>query len=78
MKNYTTASASLTINYTMPISTKEKIQNCKEPKAEKLDLKGNRDERLASIPDAVFELTHLKELNLQNNNLTTIPEKLKY
>lgn len=62
----------------MPISTTEKIQICRKYKEVELDLKGDGDDILRSIPKNVFELTHLKKLDLRNNNLTTIPEQLKY
>ena len=54
-----------------------KIQEAKEKKLEELDLssyEADRQEKLTRIPDEVFELTHLKTLNLSHNRLSKLPD----
>ncbi len=51
----------------------QRINEAKEQQSKKLDLSY---EQLTQIPDAVFELTHLTELNLTGNHLKNLPESI--
>jgi len=50
-----------------------KVQRCKRQKAEKLDLSYSA---ISLIPGDIFLLSCLKELDLSNNRLTCIDEKI--
>ncbi|MDJ0687379.1 MAG: COR domain-containing protein [Xenococcaceae cyanobacterium MO_188.B32] len=55
----------------------EKIKEAKERELEALDLSSydlDDREKLTIIPDEVFELTHLKSLNLSHNILSDLPD----
>ncbi len=59
----------------------QRIKQAKKPKLiEELDLSNdwntNDSQKLTRIPDAVFELTHLKVLKLSGNQLSTLPDSL--
>ena len=52
-----------------------RIREAKEKRLAELDLSGTwrGSEKLAQIPDEVFELEHLEELNLSDNQITAVP-----
>ena len=55
----------------------EKIKEAKEKELEELDLssyEADNREKLTIIPDEVFELNHLKVLNLSHNLLSKLPD----
>ena len=55
----------------------EKIKEAREKELEELDLssyEANNREKLTRIPEEVFELTHLKVLNLSHNLLSKLPD----
>ncbi len=62
----------------IPEFFRQRIQTAKEQQLEVLDLSSychhfGRQTQLSRIPDKVFELTHLKILNLSGNRLTNVP-----
>ncbi|MCL2933915.1 MAG: hypothetical protein MGG11_17190, partial [Trichodesmium sp. MAG_R03] len=59
-------------NYILPY-VKARIQKAKDKKLKKLDL--NRT-GLAKVPSDVWELEQLEVLNLNDNNLTILPESI--
>ena len=61
----------------IPEQCLKKIQEAKEKELEELDLssyEAERQEKLTKIPDDIFELTHLKSLNLSHNQLSKLPD----
>ncbi len=64
----------------IPERFRQRIQEAKEQQLEKLDLsndwKADDSQKLTQIPDEVFELTHLKVLDLSDNQLSTLPESI--
>ncbi|HEY0321628.1 MAG TPA: COR domain-containing protein [Pyrinomonadaceae bacterium] len=55
-----------------------KIKEAKELLLDNLDLRGGRDsgEQLTQIPSEVFQLAHLKRLNLAGNRITDVPDTI--
>ena len=54
-----------------------KIQEAKEKRLEELDLssyQADEREKLTRVPHEVFELTHLRVLNLSHNKLSSLPD----
>ena len=62
----------------IPEVFRQRIQTAKKRQLESLDLSSYHwaedSQKLTQIPEEVFELTHLKILNLRNNQLTTLPD----
>ena len=53
------------------------IEQARKPSAKTLNLNGyRRIQKLTKIPREVFELTHLKELDLHDNQLTAVPDAI--
>jgi internalin A len=65
-------------NIYIPQWALEKIRETKEKKSDVLDLSGSSDkhEKLAKLPDELFELRNLRDLDLRNNQLSTLPESI--
>ena len=65
---------------TIPERFRQRIQEAKEQQLEELDLSSDYwaedSQKLTQIPDKVFELTHLKVLNLSKNLLSHLPESI--
>ncbi len=65
---------------TIPELFRQRIKEAKEQQLEELDLSNEwntaASQKLTQIPDEVFELTHLKVLNLSSNQLNKLPESL--
>ena len=63
----------------IPYPFQQRIQEAKEQQLEELDFSYELTifrPRLDKIPDEVFELTHLKKLDLSNNNIQKIPSDI--
>ncbi|MDJ0535953.1 MAG: leucine-rich repeat domain-containing protein [Xenococcaceae cyanobacterium MO_207.B15] len=64
----------------IPKVFQQRIEQAQEQQLEELDLSYDYyyfySIRLTHIPDEVFELTHLKKLNLSNNNIKEIPSEI--
>jgi Leucine-rich repeat (LRR) protein/GTPase SAR1 family protein len=54
----------------------QKIQQALQSGATELDLRGSKDSKLTELPDSLWKLTQLTELNLSRNQLTTLPDSL--
>ncbi|MDJ0637124.1 MAG: COR domain-containing protein, partial [Xenococcaceae cyanobacterium MO_188.B29] len=67
---------------TIPERFRQRIQKAREQQLSELDLSSYWDDskdqyqELTRIPDKVFELTHLKKLDLSNNNIQHIPSQI--
>ncbi|MGK7937635.1 MAG: COR domain-containing protein [Xenococcaceae cyanobacterium] len=64
---------------TIPERFRQRIQEAKEQRLEELNLSNewyaDDSQKLTQIPDEVFELTHLKKLDLKSNNIQEIPSQ---
>ena len=64
----------------IPERFRQRIKKAKEQQLEELDLSNELDanysEKLTRIPDEVFDLTHLKVLNLSSNQLKNLPDSI--
>ena len=64
----------------IPEHFRRRIQEAKEKQLEELDLSNDyrTDDKykLTEIPEEVFELTHLKVLDLNHNKISYLPESL--
>ena len=64
----------------IPEHFRQRIQEAKEQQLSELDLSNpyfaEDSQKLTRIPPLVFELTHLKVLNLSKNRLSHLPESI--
>ena len=58
------------------LEAEQKIQQALQSGATELDLSGSKDLKLTELPDSLWKLTQLTELNLTDNKLTTLPPSL--
>ena len=63
---------------TIPQYFQQRINDAREKQLSELDLSydWDIDEKLTKIPACIFELTHLKKLNLRDNDIKEIPSEI--